>query len=239
MAEYKRAGMPTKIKNVDKKARIFEGYYTAFHNEDSDGDIGVPGMTLESVKAQGPKSAQPRIKFFLNHDVTQPIGKMVDMGEDSYGAWYRAEIGDWTDAENFLKMADFGAITEHSYGLNVVKRLKADTRKMTQVDVWEASPLTHWGANSQTPFISLGKSATKQDQLTYWIKRQETLDSFIRNGTATDDFLQSLSVEVKFLTQQIINLTKDILKADTGRGIAPAETVTATEVLNNLKSLNF
>lgn len=239
MSDYKRAGMPTKLKNVDIKARIIEGYYTAFGNEDADGDIGVEGMTLDTVKAQGPKSSQPRIKYFLNHDITQPIGKMLDMGEDSYGPWYRAEVGDWDTATNFLKMADFGAITEHSYGLSVRKRLKSDARKMTQVDVWEASPLTHWGANEKTPFISLGKGVSKEQQLKYWIDKKDRLVKFVRNSTATDDFLQDLTNEVIFLTDQIITLTKQILNPTQGNGNTPPQGVSNADLLASIKSIKF
>ncbi len=133
---YKRSAMPTKLKDVDVKGRIITGYYSAFGNEDADGDIGTKGMTLNSIAQNGPSSAQPRIKFFLNHDVTIQLGKHLELGEDNHGPWYRAQVGDWTAAVDFMKQADFGAITEHSYGLSVVKRLKSDTRYMQEVKVW-------------------------------------------------------------------------------------------------------
>lgn len=210
MPEIKRAAMPIKWKNIDTEGgrRLVSGYYTAFGNEDSDGDIAVKGMTTKSVNETGPHSTHPRIKHFLNHDVTHPLGRLTEMGEDEYGAWYTAEIGKHQKGQDYLDMLDSGGIiTEHSYGLRVIARLKSDQRMMAQVDVWETSPLTHWGANPLTPLTSIGKSMSKEDILNYWGNKVKALEKFCRNSTASDETNESLLIEIKYLTQHIIDLT--------------------------------
>lgn len=232
--------MPLQIKNIDTEGgrRIVSAYYTAFGNEDSDGDIGVKGMTLKSVAETGPKSSHPRIKYFLNHDVRHPLGSMKDMGEDEVGPWYTAEIGKHKNGQDFLDMLDSGGIiTEHSYGLSVVQRLKTDRRMMTEVKVWEASPLTHWGANPLTPFISTGKSMSHEDEIKYWENKQKALDKFCRNSEATDETIDGLLIEIKYLTQYIINLTTTTPAAEKAQ--ETPETQDYSGLLTSLQTIKF
>ena len=236
---YKRAAMITEIKDVDINARIMMAYYTAFGNEDADGDIGTKGMTLNSISQNGPKSAQPRIKYFLNHDVTHPLGKMLDMGEDNTGAWYQAQIGTHNFGTDFLKMVDSVVITEHSYGLSVVKRLKSDTRYMQEVKVWEASPLTHWGANPLTPFISTGKSMTQPEQINYFQKKLKALEKFCSVSDATDETIESLLLEIKYLTAHIINLTSTTPPAEKGSANAGKTSRDYSDLLTSINSIKF
>lgn len=195
------------LKDVDKSRRLVVPYYTAFDNEDSDGDIGTKGMTLKSIAETGPGSAQPRIKHFMNHDTSWPLGVPQEMGEDAKGAWGSSLIGTHDKGVDFLKMADSGLITEHSYGLAVVRRDKANPKRMLEVKVREFSSLTHWGANPRTPFISLGKALTKEEEAAYWLKKHAAIEKFVRDTDATDDCIQGLLLELKYLTQYIVDLT--------------------------------
>ena len=226
------------LKNVDLSQRIVSGYYTAFGNEDSDGDIGVKGMTLKSVAETGPKSLKPRIKHFLNHRTDQPIGLPLDMGEDDFGAHYTSQIGTHNLGTDFLKMADCGLISEHSYGLTPLLRDPKDKRRMLQVKVWEFSPLTAWGANSETPIISLGKSLTKEEQIQYWVNKQAAIEKFCRNTDATDETIQSLLIEIKFLTQHIIDLSTTTQTADQ-KASDPPGTQDYTGLLAEIQSIKF
>lgn len=235
---YKRAAMPCEIKDVDINKRILTAYYSAFGNKDSDGDIGTPGMTLKSIAETGPSSAQPRIKYFLNHDVTHPLGTHKELGEDAHGPWYRAEAGAHAFGVDFLKMVDSGVITEHSYGLSVVRRDKSVNAKMLEVKVWEVSPLTHWGANPLTPFIDIGKSMTREDEISYFQKKMDSLEKFCRNTDATDETIQSLLLEIKYLTAHIINLTTTTAAAEKAQE-TPGTQDDYSELLNSIKSIKL
>lgn len=220
------------LKDFDKSRRIISAYYTAFGNEDADTDIGTKGMTLKSVAENGPKSQKPRIKHFMNHKTLNPaISLITDMGEDEYGAYYTGIVGTHNDGVDFLKQADSGLITEHSYGLTPLQRDSSDRRKMLQVKVWEVSSLTFLGANENTPFISLGKSLAKEDILKYYIDRQAKLEKFCRNSDATDELIESLLIEYKFLTQNILDLltttTPTAVKASEMPGTQQATDYTA------------
>lgn len=195
------------LKDFDKSRRMVSAYYTAFNNIDADNDIGTKGMTLKSIAENGPTSPKPRIKHFMNHQTYQPaVSLLTDMGEDDFGAFYKGIVGTHALGEDFLKQADSGLITEHSYGLTPLQRDKADPRRMLQVKVWEVSSLNFLGANENTPFISMGKSLTKEEILKYYTHRHAALEKFCRNTDATDELIESLLIECKFLSQHIMDL---------------------------------
>ena len=228
------------LKDFDKSRRLVSAYYTAFGNEDADTDIGTKGMTLKSIAENGPKSAKPRIKHFKNHNTMQPaISLITDMGEDDFGAWFTGLVGTHNDGEDFLKQADSGLITEHSYGLTPLQRDKADRRKMLQVKVWEVSSLDFLGANENTPFISLGKALPKEDILKYYIDRHAALEKFCRNSDASDELIQSLLIEYKFLAQNILDLlTTTTPTATKASGLPGTQEPDYTELLKELGQFN-
>lgn len=231
-----------KLKNLDVKRRLISGYYTAFGNLDADEDIGTPGMTLKSIAETGPKSNQPRIKHFKNHNIYEPLGLLQDMGEDDFGAWYESLVGTHDLGTDFLKMADSGLITEHSYQLSVLERDKADKRRMKQVKVWEVSSLTAWGANQNTPFISLGKSMSVPDQIQYWENRSAAIEKFCRNTDATDETIQSLLIEQKALTQQIHELLISTTRTAGEASGAPGKQLNSgllAGILADINTINF
>jgi hypothetical protein len=160
------------------------------------------------------------------------------MGEDDFGAWYESAIGTHNLGEDFIKMADSGLISEHSYGLTPTLRDPKDFRRLLQVKVWEVSPLTHWGANSETPFISLGKAMSKADLIQYWANKQQALEKFCRNSDATDETIQSLMIEIKYLTQYIIDLTTTTQAAEE-KALDQPGTQDYSALLADINSIKF
>jgi HK97 family phage prohead protease len=82
---YQYKAISFDIKDIDSKEGIVKGYFSAFNVKDSDGDIIVPGAFKKSIEERGPKSTQPRIKWFIDHDPTQVPGVLKDLFEDDYG----------------------------------------------------------------------------------------------------------------------------------------------------------
>jgi HK97 family phage prohead protease len=235
------------IKDIDLKGRKLATYYASFeHGEDSDSDIAMPGMTLNSIKQRGPLSAKPRIKNFINHETHRPFGRPIEMGEDARGPWGVAEIGDWNDAIDTLKQVDFGVITEASYGLQTIRRDPADRRKQLEVVVWEWSNLTAWGAQSNTSIFYNGKSLTTEDEIAHLQKKMVALEKFCRNSTATDECIENLLIEMKYLNQRVIDLLTTTAAGNPptdqkGEGTTdtPGRQEDYSELLNNLKSIKF
>jgi hypothetical protein len=191
------------LKDVDKKTRMMMGAYTRYNVKDSDGDIGRKGMFFKTWKENF-----SRIKHLLNHDVTKPIGKPVELWEDNDYAYYKSQVGTHKLGDDVLDMAESGLITEHSYGYNVVREQKSDEgNNLIEVKQWEFSSLTGWGANQYTPLLSFSKDADGQDIFIKLENRSKALEHYCRNSTASDETIELLLLEIKQLQQLFIDLS--------------------------------
>lgn len=205
---YGKSGGTFEVKDVDFATNTVRGIFTRYNVKDSDGDIGVKGMFTKTWAENGPKSSKPRIKMFMNHDSLQVPGVITDLWDDQDNAYYAAKIGDHTLGVDFMKMAQSGIITEHSYGYQRVREQKtSDGNKLLEVKQWELSALTGWGANEYTPLLQSGKSEDTITLIEKVLKRSAIVEKFCRNTDATDETIQLLLIEFKQMQQLLIDLT--------------------------------
>jgi HK97 family phage prohead protease len=175
-----------------------------------------PGAFTKTIKEQGPKSAQPRIKYLLNHDPSLPLGKIMILKEDSYGLYYESQVGTHEGGNDFIKMVESGLITEHSIGFKIVKRNQIQPYEdyyknpslgmydITEVKLYEGSSLMAWGANALTPITSL--KGDKNFDVDMIVAKSAAIEKFCRNTTATDDTIQMLLLHSKQLAQLILDM---------------------------------
>lgn len=204
---YKTAALAASFKDADSKKGIVTGYFSAFGNKDSDGDIIVKGAFARSISKHGPDSEQPRIKHLFNHDTTKPLGKLLMLAEDNKGLYYESQVGTHTLGRDFIKMIESGLITEHSIGFRTVKdEIKPDGKYLFELHLWEGSSLSCWGANSETPVTGV-KAINPEGHIETLVKQQKAIETFCRNTDASDEAIEALIIYNKQLSQQIINLT--------------------------------
>jgi len=198
---YNYKSLPALIKDIDSKQGIVTGYLSAFGVADAYKDVVMPGAFTKTIQEQGPASKQPRIKHLLNHDITQPIGKFTMLKEDAYGLAYESKIGTNSVAADFMKMAESELITEHSIGYREIKTAKGEngTKMLLELKLMEGSSLTGWGVNQYTPMTGIKGIADYEAR----IKR---LTTFVKNTDATDEAIEILLLEIKQLSQLIIDL---------------------------------
>lgn len=193
---YKRLSQD--IKDVDAKKGIVTGYFSAFNIKDSDGDIILPGSFKRSIEEWQPKG---RIKHLLNHDPRQPLGKITELREDSYGLYYESQIGKHNLGQDFIKMVESDLVKEHSIGFNIKGQRKAENaNEIYDIVLYEGSSLTSWGANEYTPLLGL-KSADDR------VQRIKRLEKFIKHSDATDETIELLMLEIKQLNQLVEDLS--------------------------------
>lgn len=215
---YKYKGSPLGFKDVSSSNRTVSGYFSTFDVLDSDGDIGRKGMFKKAIDSVGPKSAHPRVKYLVDHDITQVPGVLTELYEDAKGLAYVAQIGTHNLGVDFIKMAESGIITEHSYGYIPTKQNKTkEGNELLEVKLWEGSAMKTWGANQYTPLTGV-KGLGQEDMLSRMVKRAATLEKFCRNTDATDETIELLLLEVKQLNQCIIDLTSSNPSADEAQG---------------------
>lgn len=196
---YNYKSFELELKDVDAKKGIVSGYFSAFGMVDSDGDIMMPGAFKRSINDWGPEG-KGRIKHLLNHNPSQPLGKITSLKEDSYGLLYTSQVGTHQLGKDFIKMVESGLIGEHSIGFRTLQEQKGDMgNELRDVMLFEGSSLTAWGANENTPLIGMKslKSVEKmQDEI-------RAFDKFIRNSDASEETIDLCLIKVKQLAQAI------------------------------------
>ncbi len=187
------------VKDVDAKQGIVTGYFSAFGNVDSDGDIMMPGAFKRSIQDWGPE-AKGRVKHLMNHDPSKPLGKIIELKEDNYGLYYRSKIGTHKLGQDFIKMVESDLIKEHSIGFRILREQKnAEANEIHEVMLFEGSSLTAWGANEATPIVNM-KSIT---DITEYKNTIRNFEKFIRDSDVTDETIELCLIKVRQLAQAV------------------------------------
>jgi HK97 family phage prohead protease len=178
MELYYTKGHSEGIKDVDVSKGIVTGYFSAFGNKDSDGDIIQKGAYTKSINENF-----DRIKHLLDHDRTKAVGKLQSLKQDEFGLYYESKAGRHTQGQDFLKMAEDGIITEHSVGFQTIKEHNSKEENaniITEVRLLEGSSLQTWGSNQFTPLMGVKSEADV-------IALFATLEKALKNGTYSDE----------------------------------------------------
>lgn len=158
------------------KSRTVTGYFSAFGNVDSDGDMIMPGAYTKTIAENGPNGSQ-RIQHLLQHNTNQPLGKIKELTEDGYGLLFKSQLVPTSFGLDTILLYDAGVFNEHSVGFQTVKsQAKGNYKELQELRLWEGSTVT-WGANADTPMtglkglnLSVDQIAEKFDQLLKGIK---------------------------------------------------------------------
>jgi HK97 family phage prohead protease len=196
---YNYKSFNLEVKDVDTKQGVVTGYFSAFGNVDSDGDIMMPGAFKRSIQDWGPEG-KGRIKHLLNHDPSKPLGKIQVLKEDEYGLYYESKVGTHTLGKDYIKMIESGLIAEHSIGFKTLREQKSgDANQIHEVMLFEGSSLTAWGANEATPLLGM-KNMNNIEQIQDQIK---SFEKFIRNSDVTDETIDLCILKVKQLAELV------------------------------------
>lgn len=196
---YNYKSFDMNVKDIDAKQGIVSGYFSAFGMVDSDGDIMMPGAFKRSIQDWGPE-AKGRVKHLLNHDPSQPLGKIMELKEDGYGLFYRSQIGTHKLGQDFIKMVESDLIGEHSIGFRILREQKAaEANEIHEVMLYEGSSLTAWGANEYTPILGIKSS----EQVVRIQEQIKSFEKFIRNSDVTDETIELCLIKVRQLAQAI------------------------------------
>lgn len=201
---YKSFYGSPEFKDIDGKRGIVAGYFASFDTKDFENDIIRKGAFLKSIQENGPNSPLPRIRHLYNHDPFKPLGKLIELKEDSKGLYYESKIGSHALGVEFLKMAESGLITEHSIGYKATKSTgqKGVNRVITEVKLKEGSSLSVDGVNPNTPLVSIKGDV----DIAKIADRQKAVDKFCRDADVSDETIQTLLLHSQQLSQLIIDI---------------------------------
>jgi len=209
------------VKDMDEKGFV-RFYFNAFDNVDSDNDMTKKGAFIKTMTDQ-----KGRIKHFKNHNIYQSPGVIKEMGEDERGAWAGSQLilGTQLGRETHEEYKA-GAITEHSFGYDVVRSVKNPQgyREITEYKLWEVSSLNAWGANQNTPMIDVKNEKQLLEELDKLVK--------LTKGDFTDEYLTRVETKIT----EILTHLKTLRDTTFEPGPEPFDAVTYLKT--NLKILN-
>ena len=152
---FQRLLYKTKANDLDETKGIVTVAVNGIGVVDSQKDISMPGSFNKTLSEN-----IARMKWCLNHDVTQLLGVPLE-GEEKDGNLVMTgqlnlakQIGRDT-LEDYKLYAAAGRTLEHSIGVQAIKRDKEDKRKVLEWKMWEYSTLTSWGSNPQTFLVGI------------------------------------------------------------------------------------
>jgi HK97 family phage prohead protease len=98
------------------------GYAATFDRTDQQQDLVERGAFLASLAARA-----NRLPLLWQHQITEPIGQVVEVHEDARGLWFRAEIAATRRAHDATALIDSGALSECSIGF-LPRRVRFEER---------------------------------------------------------------------------------------------------------------
>lgn len=191
---------------------IIEGYAAFFGNVDSYGDIIEQGAFTKTLKENS-----KRVKVLWQHDTSEPIGKPLEMSQDSTGLYIKAKISMTDTGRKAMELMRDGVIDEMSIGYDVMKdEYKGKNRMLKELRLWEFSPVT-FAANEKARITS----AKNFSDLLYDIKSAdaneiknaiERLNELLKAIEPDDKSTQSAQNETD--VKQILSIIRGFKNAD-------------------------
>lgn len=214
------------VKDLDEKYGIVKGYASYFDNKDSDNDIIKKGAYKKTIEENG-----SRVKYYYQHKLDQPLGKITELYEDEKGLMFVAELPKTTLGNDVLELMKAGVITENSVGIMPIqKEVKDGFRELTEVKLYEVSAVS-LAANDQAKILDV-KGELKLNEA---FNRYDTLCKLIRKGNISDDMGYAIECEILKLKTLFIDLTSQPVIKATDPAPVKEEFNAVKYLINNLK----
>ncbi len=194
------------VKDVDASSRRVKVVISEMMSKDLDNDVIDLGAYDKTLRERGPQGKQ-LIWHLTDHypSLKYAVGKPKELFVESQQLVMVTDIPDTTWGNDVLKMYEAGAINQHSIGFRTLRRepqLAGTPEEYTlikEILLYEGSAVL-WGANPNTPTLSVGKSADKGEL----VKRYDILKKCKSDGAFSDDFFTILDAQLKETEQQIV-----------------------------------
>lgn len=155
----------TKADIMDDEKHVIRVKFASFGNKDSAGDILVKGCFAKSINERGPQSATNRkIAFLWQHDMYDPIGKVLEIEELDDGAYATVQLSNFDAVPNAKRawyQLNDGDINQFSFGFQYVWDKmeyieEEDAYLVKEVVLHEISVVT-LGCNERTEYMGAVK----------------------------------------------------------------------------------
>jgi HK97 family phage prohead protease len=224
---YEIKNVQQSVVDIDRASRRVKNVYSRMGNKDLDEEVIEPGAFNKTISERGPKGVN-LIWHLTDHWATlkNAVGKFSEIYEEGNQLIAVTDIPKTTWGNDVLEFYATGHINQHSIGFRVTKseQVNAETpeeyRLIKEIMLWEGSTVL-WGANPNTPNISVGKSATKEEQVSEFHKMNDELTLMLKSlksGSFTDDTFELIELRVNQTQEKIKTLFIELTKGSTEAG---------------------
>lgn len=225
---YEEKGVDNSVMDVDTSSRRVKVAIAKMGNLDLDKDVIDHGAFTKTIAERGP-SGKNLIYHLTDHypSLKYAIGKFSELYTEKDYLVGVTNIPDTSWGNDMLEFYKSGVINQHSIGFRTIKREPVNAgdpneyNLIKEILLYEGSAVL-WGANPETPTLSVGKSEFGNDDL----EKYKTLTKLMSDGHFTDETFEVLKNQLKQIEQNIIN---DFIKLKEENHKAGADETTLPE----------
>lgn len=233
------------ILDVDDKSRRVKNALNKVGIKDHDKDILDAKAFDKTIKERGP-IGKGLIWHLTDHNpsLKSAVARFSELYMEKDYLVGVTDIPNTTLGNDILELYKTGNINQHSIGFRTIKREVFhdddwDKRYtvIKEVMLYEGSAVL-WGANEETPNLSVGKSLTKEEAVSEYAKTLEELNKLhklFKTGHLSDESFELLEMKVVQLTDKLQHLFTQATQPDV-KSVEPEQMKDVfTQFINTLK----
>ena len=203
---YEIKSVPDSVKDVDAASRRVKVVLNETGSKDLDNDVIEMGAFKKTISERGPKGKN-LIWHLTDHwpDLKHAVGKFSELYEEGNQLVGITNIPETTWGNDVLELYKTGTINQHSIGFRITKAEPVNAgdpnehRLIKEVLLYEGSAVL-WGANPNTPTLTVGKSLEPKDAL----EQYNRLNKAMKDGNYTDETFSILEAQLKQIEQDML-----------------------------------
>lgn len=226
------------VRDVSENDRRVKVAISKMGNVDHDNDVIDHGAYTKTLTERGPKGAN-LIWHLTDHNpsLKSAVGKFSEIYTDGDYLVGITNIPNTSWGNDVLEFYKSGHINQHSIGFRTiksesVKSSNSNYNLIKEVFLYEGSAVL-WGANSETPTLTVGKSITKDEATAEHERLSKELGLLmksLKDGRFSDDAFEFIEIR----TAQIHEAIKTLMNTEITQPVV--ETVEPTVDLSGLSS---
>lgn len=214
MKNFEVKNIPNSVKDVDSTSRRVKVAISHTSSKDNDNDVIDRNAYNVTIKQRGPGGAN-LIWHLTDHtpSLKSAVGKFSELymeGEYLIGV---TNIPNTTWGNDVLEFYKSGTINQHSVGFRTINstdvKSGSDTyRLIKEIMLFEGSAVL-WGANENTPTLSVGKSLTKEEteiEFNKLMKELSGLHKMFKLGHLSDNTYELIELKMNQLELRLQEL---------------------------------
>ena len=205
-----------KADEYEEDTGIFSGYAAVFGNVDSGGDIIEPGAFTKTI-AEG----WERVKILaLHNDCWLPIGRPLELREDSNGLFLKAKVSDTSMGRDIKVLLKDGVLNELSIGYDPVVfdyDQESGVRHLREVKLWEVSVVT-WAMNPEATITDYKRTTEAAERANAMAEVAADIKAGRKISASRLKALREASASMKAATKALDSIIREAGEDSTPKG---------------------